>query len=131
MTQFDESSDPFADLNRKRREMERAWDLRQENIVPLETAWNEGRFCGLILKGRSSLTRLQRVGTLVVGLHLIGTVIMVFFIDWPFPITDPSLRSLSGRLPNISLLWVPQLLLYLGLGVRFCWVALTLFRPPD
>ena len=51
MLPFDDESVPFKEIERRRFEMERAWNLRQENILPLETAWNEGRFYGVVLKG--------------------------------------------------------------------------------
>jgi len=30
--------------------MERGWESKQENVLPLETAWNEGWFYGRVLK---------------------------------------------------------------------------------
>jgi hypothetical protein len=53
-------------------EMERDWQLRQENVLPLETAWNEGRFYGRVLKGLQPLTTLQRIGILLIGVQAIG-----------------------------------------------------------
>jgi hypothetical protein len=90
--------------------MERAWRLRQENVLPLETAWNEGRFYGLLLKGNQPFTRVQRAGILFLGLQAIGVGTMIF------------------RLPHVSRVWTPVLLVYIVFGVRFCWVALK--HPP-
>jgi hypothetical protein len=53
-------------------EMERDWQLRQENVLPLETAWNEGRFYGRVRKGLQPLTTLQRIGILLIGVQAIG-----------------------------------------------------------
>ena len=86
--------------------MERAWRLRQENVLPLETAWNEGRFYGLLLKGNQPFTGVQRAGILFIGLLAIGVATMWLFF------------------PSGSRVWTPVLLMYIAFGVRFCCVAL-------
>jgi hypothetical protein len=50
------------EFERGRIEMERGWESKQENVLPLETAWNEGWFYGRVLKGSRSLTGIQRTG---------------------------------------------------------------------
>ena len=61
-------------------EMEDNWYLRQENILPLETAWNEGRFYGLLLKGNQPFTRFQRLGIFLTGLQLLEFGSLPFII---------------------------------------------------
>jgi len=104
-----------------RLEMERNWQLRQENVLPLETAWNEGRFYGLVLKGGQPFSGVQRVGIFVLGLLSIGVSSMMFI---PLLQVGPSLKSIYQRLSNVSLLSMPVHFLYFAVGFRFCWVAL-------
>lgn len=106
-----------------RLEMESNWQLRQENVLPLETAWNEGRFYGLVLKGRQRFTAIQRAGIFVMGLQLIGVASSMFLVDGPIPQVGPSLKSVYHRFPNVDLYRMPVLLLAVVLGIRFCWVA--------
>jgi hypothetical protein len=106
-------------------ELEREWHLKQENILPLETAWNEGRFYGLILNGSQPFTLFQRTGILLLGLEIMGIALMMLGLDWHE--AGPSLKSLYHRLPDAPLVEVPVLLLEFAAGVRFCWVSLK--RP--
>jgi hypothetical protein len=112
------------ELERGRLEMERSWELKQENVLPLETAWNEGWFYGRVLKGSRPLTGIQRTGILLIGLQMVGVAAMMLFLDWPFPKVGPSLKSIYHRLPDVSLIWVLILLPGAAIGLRFCWVAL-------
>ena len=116
------------EAERGRLETERNWQLRQENILPLETAWNEGRFYGLVLKGSQRFTGVQRAGIFVLGLLAIGFALAMFLALARFHGVGPSLKSIYQRLPDVSLLSMPFILLEFALGFRFCWVALK--RPP-
>ena len=60
---------------RERQEMERDWKLRQENVLPVETAQNEGRFYGRALKGSRPLTGVQRTGILLIGLQAVSQIL--------------------------------------------------------
>lgn len=110
-------------------EMEDNWYLRQENILPLETAWNEGRFYGLLLKGNQLFTPFQRLGIFVTGVQAVGVASMFFYFDSLSRQIGPSLNMVKDRLPNISLFSLPFFLLEIALGLRMCWVALQ--RPPQ
>lgn len=110
-------------------EMEGNWYLHQENILPLETAWNEGKFYGLLLKGRRPFTPFQRLGTFVTGLQMVGVASMFFYFDSLFHPIGPSLKLVNDWLPNFSLLRLPAFLLEIAVGLRMCWVALK--RPPE
>ncbi|MGA8870546.1 MAG: hypothetical protein WB460_05390 [Candidatus Acidiferrales bacterium] len=114
-----------------RLELEREWLSRQENVLPLETAWNEGRFYGQVLKGHRSLTRVQRAGILLIGLQIVGiAAAMMFAPGWILPDFGPSLKSIYRGLPALPLVWIPVLLLELGLGLRLCFVALRRCAKP-
>ncbi|MGA7854769.1 MAG: hypothetical protein WCA15_15690 [Candidatus Acidiferrales bacterium] len=104
--------------------MEDNWYLRQENILPLETAWNEGRFYGLLLKGNQPFTPFQRLGIFVTGLQTVGVASMFFYFDSLSRQIGPSLKMVNDRLPNIPLFSLPFFLLKIALGLRMCWVAL-------
>ena len=110
-----------------RLEMERLWQLRQGNVLPLETAWNIGRFYGLVLKGSQPFTRFQRVGILLIGLLTIGIALIFLFAGVPFSRFEFSLQYVHQRLSEASLGGMVAFLLRFLLGIRFCWVAL---RPP-
>lgn len=104
-------------------EMERDWQLRQQNVLPLETAWNEGRFYGLVLKGNQRLTGVQRAGILVLGLLAIGAALITFPMLERFHGVGPSINSTYWRRPDV-VLSIPVIVLEFALGLRFCWVAL-------
>jgi hypothetical protein len=108
--------------------MERDWTLRQENVLPLETAQNEGRFYGRALEGSRRLTGVQRTGILLIGLQAVGFAAIMLFREWPYPKVGPSLRFFHQRLPDVPLVWMPVILLAAALGLRFCWVALKPHR---
>jgi hypothetical protein len=114
-------------------EMEDNWYLRQENILPLETAWNEGRFFGLLLKGSQPFTLFQRVGILVTGLQLAGIASMMFILNSPLRRFGPSLEFVNEQPSAVSLVLLPVFLLEIALGLRMCWVALSrpLQRDPE
>jgi len=117
-------SDAARDDELGRLELEREWLSRQENVLPLEAAGNEGRFYGQVLKGRRQLTLVQRLGILLIGLQMIaiGTVIMLA-PGWLLPDFGPSLKSIDATLPGLPLIWIPVLLLDVAVGLRFCFVA--------
>lgn len=107
-----------------RLELEREWLFRQENVLPLETAWNEGRFYGQVLKGRRQLTLFQRLGVLLIGLQLIGVGAATILVSGlSLPSFGPSLKSNDARLPGLPLIWIPVFLLNVAVGLRFCFVA--------
>ncbi|MGA9886935.1 MAG: hypothetical protein WBQ31_05515 [Candidatus Acidiferrales bacterium] len=110
-------------------EMEDNWYLRQENILPLETAWNEGRFYGLLLKGNRPFTPFQRLGIFVIGVQLAGVASMFFYFDSLSRQIGPSLKMVNDWLPNVSLFSLPVFLLEIALGLRMCSVALQ--HPPQ
>jgi hypothetical protein len=109
---------------RERQEMERDWKLRQENVLPVETAQNEGRFYGRTLKGNRPLTAIQRTGILLIGLQAVGFAAMMLFHEGPYPKVGPSLKSFHQHLPDLPLIWIPVIFFAAALGLRFCWVAL-------
>ncbi|MGA9938926.1 MAG: hypothetical protein WBP92_11835 [Candidatus Acidiferrales bacterium] len=91
----------------------------------METAWNEGKFYGQVLKGRRQLTTVQRIGILLMGLQAIAFGAMIVFArGWLLPDFGPSLRSIDASLPPLPLIRVPVFLLEFGLGIRLCFVAL-------
>jgi hypothetical protein len=119
MPSSDESSDPIPELISNREQMEYFWNLRQENILPLERAWNQGRFYGLLLKGCIPFKRFQRVGILLLGITTISII------------TTEIIIGLSTHPPHISFLEIPHLVIFGVAGLRFCWVALKPFRSRD
>lgn len=122
MAASDKESGSSEEVELGRREMERGWELRQENVLPLQTAANEGGFYGRVLKGSQPLTGVQRAGILLIGLQAIGMAALSLFFGVG-PNIGPSLKSIYQQLPDVSLVWLPVPLLGVVLGVRFCWVA--------
>jgi hypothetical protein len=115
MLPFDDESVPFQEIELRRFEMERAWQLRQDNILPLETAWNEGRFYGIVLKGAEPFTFFQRVGIFLIGVPAISVGAMIFVL---YPVRGSWIEAL------------PDVLIAL-LGFRVCWVAIRRLPHPS
>lgn len=113
---------------RDRLEMEGDWQLRQENVLPLETAWNEGRFYGLLLKGSRPLTGVQRIGTLMIAFLALAMAFATYVMGGSLSGHELSLEFGHQKLPILSLVWVPAVLLESALGFRLFWIAL---RPPS
>ncbi len=107
--------------------MEGYWQTRQENLLPLETARNEGRFYGLALKGRRQLTGVQRIGIFIIGMLALGVAFAMSVAVDSSHRFGPSLKSIYHALPDVVLLLLPIILLELAFGLRLCWVALR--RP--
>jgi hypothetical protein len=53
--------------------------LRQRNILPLDTARNEGIFLGMLVRGPKSLTVIQRIGALVIALPILICGVAVLY----------------------------------------------------
>jgi hypothetical protein len=121
-------------------QMESNWQLWQENVLPLETAWNEGRFYGLVLKGSRRFTGLQRVGIFVMGLEAIVFGSSMLLLEWLVQRIEPSLNFVHHRFSDLDPYRTTVLILFVVLGIRFSWVAVrgasadppeTRSDPPD
>jgi hypothetical protein len=123
-------SDVAKEIERGRAEMEREWQIRQQNVLPLPSAWNERRFYGRALKGNRQLTGVQRVGLFLLGLQGIGIPLMFLFGRPALPAVAHPLRIFHHEFTGVSVVWLPVYLIYMLLGVRFCWVALRRNQPP-
>ena len=131
MSPPDDDDVSVEEFERGRLEMEVAWSLRQENILPLQRAWNQGRFYGLLLKGNQPFTALQRLTIFVLGLEAMGAWLLIFLVDSHFMKEGLSLKVFYQRFPDVPLAWLallPQAFVTGLLGARICWVAVK--RPP-
>lgn len=124
MSPTDEQLDPFGEIVRCREEMERLWDLRQENILPLENAWNVGRFYGIILRGGRAFTRLQRAGILALGLTAAGMAASVAFLIPPLDLLHE-----GSHISHLPIFLRPSILISASGGLRLLWVALKPYHP--
>jgi len=124
-------SDVAKEIRRGRAEMEREWQVRQQNVLPLPTAWNEGRFYGRLLRGGRQLTGVQRVGLFLIGLQAIGLPLMFLLGKPPLQAAEHPLRIFHHEFTGVSVVWLPVYLIYMLLGVRFCWVALRRNQSPE
>ncbi|HTV59599.1 MAG TPA: hypothetical protein VMJ93_12080 [Verrucomicrobiae bacterium] len=120
----DKDQDTGEEFERGRAEMERGWRLRQQNVLPLPAAWNEGRFYGRALKGTQPLTALQRAGLFLLGIQGIGIPIIFLFLGRGSPSGAPFVSVLHHVFRGESVVWLPVYLIYMALGARLCWVAL-------
>jgi hypothetical protein len=95
---------------------------RQQNVLPLDAARNEGRFLGTILMP-SSLSTLQRIGTIVLAFPflLLGLIGLAFVLSHPseLPFKD-SLHPIVGTMLNVFLDLVSLAILLVSLlaGLR-------------
>lgn len=112
---------------RARLEMERNWQMRQQNVLPLETARNEGRFYGLALKGSARLTGVHRMGLFMLGILALGSALAMSLADDSSRRFGPTLKSIHHALPDVDLFLLPIIVLEVALGLRLWWVAL---KPP-
>lgn len=77
----DATAEELADEKGLRRfETEAAF--HQSNILPLDSAMNQGRFYGLLIRGGQPLTITQRIGFLLIAFDSIGTSLVT-------PVTGP------------------------------------------
>ena len=112
------------EFGRGRAEMEREWRLRQQNVLPLPAAWNEGRFFGRALKGTQPLTGVQRVGLFLLGIQGIALPTIFLFLGEPPRSGGSSFTGFHHEFRGESVVWLPVFLAYLLIGIRLCWVAL-------
>lgn len=115
--------DPFEEIRLGRARMEWEWRFRQENLLPMETAYNEGRFFGLLLKGGRPLNTAQRIGVLATATWVLmtpGSAISLGMASGHFSsdrFLEPGLIVLLSTLP------------YMLIGIRLAWVALISNTP--
>jgi hypothetical protein len=109
--------------------LRREFQRRQENVLPLDAARNQGRFYGLVTLGKGPFTGAQRVGILLVAISLLGFGLVMLASSIP-----PSILGLSEPLmPGAE--WPPSPSVLLGIcislivGLRFSWVALRRQHP--
>jgi hypothetical protein len=112
------------EIQRGRTEMEREWQIRQQNVLPLSTAWNEGRFYGRALTGGRRLTGVQRVGLFLIGLQAIAVPLILVFGKPSLTATGHTFHISHHEFAGVPVVWLPVYLTYMLLGARFCWVAL-------
>ena len=103
--------------------MEWEWRFRQENLLPMETAYNEGRFFGLLLKGNRPLNTAQRIGVLAMAACALMTPGVTLFVD------KASGRFSSDRFLEPRLIVLLSTLPYILIGIRLAWVALIPNTP--
>jgi hypothetical protein len=103
--------------------MERDWRLRQENVLPLASARNEGRFYGLVMLGRQQLTLVQRIGILLVALPLTGFGLILLMSCLPDWLVGANPRIRGGEFPP-GLSTILGIFFSLIVGFRFSWIAL-------
>lgn len=82
--------------------------------MPLDAAQNEGRFLGAILLGGRPLTRLQRVGTVIIATPFLasGLAALALVIWRPEVLV---VRTAVGELPNFPFLIFLLVVLFLSL----------------
>lgn len=110
--------DPFEEIRLGRARMEWEWRFRQENLLPMETAYNEGRFFGLLLKGGWPLNTAQRIGVLATATWALmspGSTISLGMASGNFS---------SDRFLGPGLIVLLSTLPYMLIGIRLAWVGL-------
>lgn len=100
----DATAEELADEKGLRRfETEAAF--HQSNILPLDSAMNQGRFYGLLIRGDQPLAITERIGFLLIAFDSIGTSLGT-------PVTGP------------WTVYIPFSVLALLASLRIMWVAL-------
>lgn len=100
---------------RRRFEWEAAY--RQSNVLPLDSARNEGRFYGLLAKGSLELSAPQRIGALLVGILWLAPG------AWGVGLLWSTVAAVKRRQPSVhweNLAFLPICVLSLWLGLEIC-----------
>lgn len=103
--------------------------FRQSNVLPLESAMNEGRFYGLLVGKSRPLGVAQRLGFLFIGITLSGSAFLA--ICFLFPSEFPAFALLQPEPTAVSayrIVWLPYSVILLAGGVWLILKALWPFR---
>ena len=110
----------------KRFEAEAAF--RQSNVLPLDSAMNEGRFYGLLIRKGRPLGVAQRLGFFFIGIMLGGFAFLE--ICFTFPALSTALgmpRAEIAATPSFyGILWLPFDAILFAVGL---WLIVTALRP--
>jgi len=91
---------------------------RQSNVLPMDTARNEGLFYGQLIRGHRPLGGVQRIGFFLVGSLLCGSAI--FMLAGAFPHLFRIIGLTSGPMTDksVAVAYLPVAALFLFLGLK-------------
>ena len=121
-------------MNPKRNKSMQDARLRQRNILPLDTARNEGIFLGMLVRGPKSLTVIQRIGALVIALPILicgVAVLYTFFRELRKPEIYPGDPAGTWDIPTVlikGVILVAGSVFTLG-GLKICRNAIAAPGP--
>jgi hypothetical protein len=108
-----------------RRESDADLISRQSNVLPMDTARNEGRFYGQLLRGDRPLGGVQRIGFILVGSLFCGSAL--FIVVGAFPRLFSRIGLTSGPMTDksVAVVYLPVAALFLFLGLKVIGRAFT------
>ena len=91
---------------------------RQSNVLPRDTARNEGLFYGRLIRGDRPLSGVQRLGFVLVGLLFCGSAIFILSGAFPqlFGIIGLSAGPMADKTVALAYLPIAALFLFSGLA---------------
>lgn len=104
--------------------------FRQSNVLPLDSAMNEGRFYGLLVRGGGPLSVVQRIGFALIGITMAGSAFLEICLTFPSLLARFGLpRAEFGAAPSYAIVWLPfEAILFAG-GIWLIAKALWPRRP--
>jgi hypothetical protein len=98
---------------------------RQQNVLPLDAARNEGRFYGQLIRNERPLNSVQRIGFFLVGNLFFWWAIFIAIGAFPrfLSVIGLRLEPMAGK--PISMVYLPFAALSLFLGVKVIVTAIT------
>jgi hypothetical protein len=108
-----------------RRRFEADIITRQNNVLPLDAARNEGRFYGKIIRSGRPLNGIQRVGFFLVGSLFCGSAFFMVVDAFPGLLRLMGLRGLAMGDKSISMVSLPFAALAVFLGLRLIHAAIV------
>jgi hypothetical protein len=101
-----------------RRRLEADAISRQSNVLPMDTARNEGRFYGRLIRGECALNGIQRIGFFLVGSLFCWSAMFIVMLAFPRFFSLIGLPvALKGN-ESVSMLYLPLAAIGLFLGLK-------------
>ncbi len=101
-----------------RRRFEADIVTRQNNVLPLDAARNEGRFYGKLISSDRPLSGTQRVGFFLVGSLFCGMAFFMVVDAFPGLLRFMDLHALPTGDKSVAMVSLPIAALFILLGLR-------------
>ena len=128
MTRTDPTHDAV-NFEQGRERLEADFVSRQSNVLPLDSARNEGRFYGNMIRGDRQLNAAQRIGFFLMGFLACGQALFVALMAFPRLGQAIGMPARPGGSQGLLLATLPFSALFFFLGLKFIAKAVTPNKP--